>query len=204
MAIRIKALLGGALLSFATLASFPAHAAVVVMTISGAFGAQPNAPASLPFEGSITYDTSTLTYRDGGNSIYGSVSPDATPTAGSYNITYDGSTFSSAVRYIQTQNRAQCNAGGYTSSCFIFDMLLKSAVPGHNDGRLYVIIKAIDPFNVADLPEVAPSNQNAYYAFFQMPQQFKGTRTTETSPRPAYFIPAGAGASLSFGPASVP
>jgi hypothetical protein len=202
MAKHFKALLGGVLLSLAT--SVPADAAVVVMNISGAFGAQPNAPASLPFEGTITYDTSSLTYRDVGNSIYGSVSPDTNPTAGSYSITYDGTTFASTVRYIQTQNRAQCKSGGFTSSCFIMDLLLKSAVPGHNDARLYVILKAIEPFNVADLPEVAPSSQNAYYAFFQMPQQFTGTRVTETHPNPAYFVPAGAGASLRFGPAPVP
>ena len=93
MAKHIKALLGSALLSLATSAQLPADAAVVVVNISGAFGAQPNAPASLPFEGTITYDTSTLTYRDGGNSIYGSVSPGATPTAGSYSISYDGATY---------------------------------------------------------------------------------------------------------------
>jgi hypothetical protein len=204
MANHIKALLGGAFLSLATLPSVPAGAAVIVLNISGAFGAQGNALASLPFEGAITYDTSTLTYRSEGNSIYGSVAPNATPTAGSYNITYGGSTFASTVRYIQTQNLAHCNAGGYTSSCFIVDMLLKSPVPGHNDGRLYMILKAVEPFNAPDLPEVAPSSQDAYYAFFQMPQQFIGTRTTETHPNPAYYVPAGAGASLSFGPASVP
>ena len=77
-------------------------------------------------------------------------------------------------------------------------------MPGHNDGRLYMILKAIDPFSAADLPEEAPSNQNAYYAFFQMPQQLVGTRVTETHPNTAYFTPAGAGASLRVGPASVP
>ena len=63
-----------------------ARATVVTFNVAGAWGALDNLPPE-SFQGTVTYDTSTLNYRDGNNSGYGPT--EGGNDAGSYGLSWN-------------------------------------------------------------------------------------------------------------------
>jgi len=178
----------------------PASATLISFNVSGSWGqADSNNPAAA-FQGTITYNTATLSYLNGSvGSGYGN--PDGGNDAGSYTISWNGHTYSAAVSYIQWYQEASCDGGVSPSGCARMIFMLKSAITGANDGELRMLLHNDAPFDTGLAPDIAPSSDAAYFAMFTMSESNTPGRYTTTGQSSAYAVP-GAGASLSFGPAT--
>ena len=173
----------------------PASATVVVMNISGNWGAVGNRPADA-FSGTITYDTDKLTYDGGSSVIYGDGS--GNDGVGTYSISWGGNTYASVIKLIQFAHQGATCTGGFVGPCGYIDFQMKGAVPGYDDARLTAILDNTAPFDGHLLPDVSISPAMTKFALFSMPENLVGDRYATIANNPA-FIQAGPGATLSFG-----
>ena len=191
----------GTLLASALALAFaaPASATVVTMNISGNWQPLNGGPLD-PFTGTISYDTSTLSYVNGNdNSTYGNSTTGL--NSGSYNVSWDGLNYSAPIGQITVAYQTTfCNVG-FVAPCLFMDFNLLPAERGFTSGRMIVALDAIAPFNSNILPDVAFSSANAVWASFQLFQTNVGDRYTTVGFNPTISQNATGGATLSFGPA---